>query len=340
MKVLVIGGTGNISTALTRLLALRGDSVTLYHRKATSPADGIVHVAGDRTDHARFEADMASLGTFDAVVDMVAYHPDDARSVVRALRGRTGHYVFCSTVDVFAKSPRSYPVDESGERATDPAFTYAHHKLECEQILEQARESESFPLSILRPAATYNDEWSPVTLLGPGPALMRRMREGRSVIVLGDGRSVWVSSHRDDVAPAFAAALGNPVAIGRDYNIPGDEWMSWQTYFEIVAEALGAPPPRFVPIPAQTLARAVPDDASWCAWNFQFNNIFTNDAAKRDLGYRYTVRWAEGVRRMVAHKDSLGLVEKAEPFALYDRIVDAWRDAEEAFVLGASKWRA
>lgn len=137
MKVLIIGGSGLISTAITRQLLTRGDTVTHYNRRRTPlRVEGAVQtVAGDRTDFATFEAQMAATERFDCVIDMVCYLPAEAESVVRAFAGRTDHYIFCSTVDVYTKPAANYPIREDAERKPDPAFGYAYDKAACEEIL-------------------------------------------------------------------------------------------------------------------------------------------------------------------------------------------------------------
>jgi nucleoside-diphosphate-sugar epimerase len=210
-----------------------------------------------------------------------------------------------------------------------PAFEYAHRKAECERILERAHEAGEVPLTIIRPAATYNDTWSPIALIGPGPSFLRRLRQGRPVILLGDGQSLWVSCHRDDQAVAFVGAIGNPKAVGRTYDTPGDEFMTWTEYYATAARVMGAPPLDRVCIPSELLARMAPAEASWCAWNFQYNNLLDSSAARADLGFAPRVTWAEGVRRMVAHHDSLGAIDSAPEVPLYDRIVETWRRIEK-----------
>jgi nucleoside-diphosphate-sugar epimerase len=323
MKILLIGGTGNISTPITRALIERGEQVTLFNR-GNHPVDGARQIIGDRGDYTRFEQQMVEEGSFDCVIDMVAYHPDDTRSVVRAFRGRIGQYIFCSTVDVFTKPAPCYPVREDFPRSADQVFEYAYNKVLCEQVLEESSAVGDFPLTILRPAATYNDTWAPISLLGSGTALLKRIRQGRPVIVLGDGTSFWTSSHRDDVAAAFVNAVGNSSAIGKSYNITGDEWMTWRAYFDTARKVLSALPIQFVPIPAGLLARITHGAASWSDWNFKFSNIFDNTAAKTELGYRYTITWEAGVRRMVTYHDALGAIDSAPDDPLYERVIEVF----------------
>ena len=122
MKTLIIGGSGLISTGITRQLIERGEDVTLYNRgKTPLRVEGPVKVVlGDRTDYARFEQHVAELGSFDCVVDMVCFDPEEARSAIRAFKGRVGHYIFCSTVTVYNNAGDGYPLDETAP-ATSPS---------------------------------------------------------------------------------------------------------------------------------------------------------------------------------------------------------------------------
>jgi nucleoside-diphosphate-sugar epimerase len=108
--------------------------------------------------------------------------------------------------------------------------------------------------------------------------------------------------------------------------------MTWEAYYRAVAKVMDSPPVRFVRIPAGLLAGMAPKSAEWCALNFQYNNIFDNTAAKQDLGFQYTVTWEEGVRRMVAFNDRLGLIDKAEPCGIYDAVVENWLRFEKKIV--------
>jgi nucleoside-diphosphate-sugar epimerase len=345
MKVLIIGGTGNISTATARHLVARGDEVILYNRgqRQVDIPGAYKTMIGDRYDHAAFEAQMTEAGTFDCAIDMIGYALEDVESAVRAFGGRVKQYIFCSTVDVYTKRPKGYPVTEDTERTPYPSFPYAFKKARCERILEAAQARGDFALTIIRPAQTYNDSSTPLPLIGPGVHLLRRVRQGKPILILGDGTSLWVASHRDDVGPAFAVAAGNPETYGKSYNVTGDEVMTWERYYTVVGEVMGAPPLDLVPIPTDLLGRMAPKAAEWCVENFHYNNLFDNSAAKADLGYRYTIAWEEGVRRMVAWHDARGAIDSSPDFHLYDEIVSAWRRHSEELVrefAGLDAWGA
>lgn len=327
MKVLIIGGTGLISVSITRFLIERGDEVTLYNRGKSSlplhPQASVIH--GDRTDYAAFENQMAAAGRFDVVMDMVGYQPADGPSAIRAFQGRTGHFIFCSTVDVYHKPAFRYPYVEGEPYGGLNA--YSSNKVILEKALLEAQSRGAFPLTILRPAYTYGESRGPVHTFGGSTTFIDRLRKGKPMIVHGDGSSFWVACHRDDVARAFVAAAANPAAMGRSYHVTGEEWMTWDIYVRRAAEALGAPKAQIVHIPSDILSQVAPKRASIVAENFQFNNIFDNSAARADLNFRYTIPWIEGVRRMAAWLDEHNAVENSDLDPFDDRLIAAWQSS-------------
>jgi len=331
MKVLIIGGTGLISTAITRFLANRGDDVTIYNRgkRVAEIPSNVKRVVGDRKDYKVFKSQMAKIGTFDCVIDMICFLPEEAENAVRVFKGRTKQYIFCSTVDVYTKPAKHYPVTEDAEKNPSASFSYAFNKATCERIFFEAFHNNNFSLSVIRPAYTYGEGAGILHTFGWGTYFLDRIRKGKPIIVHGDGTSFWSACHRDDVARAFVGAVGNTSAFGKAYHITGEEWMTWNNYHQKVAEALNAPQPTLVHIPTDLLQKIAPKYAEWCAENFQFNNIFDNKAAKADLGFRYSVPWVEGVMRAVNWLENHGGLENSDNFPFYDRIIETWQKLGE-----------
>lgn len=334
MRILIIGGTGLIGTGITSALLERGHELIHFNRGGGSGRD-VRQVVGDRGDRETFERRMAELGPLDCVIDMIGFERADVDSAVRAFRGRIGQYVFCSTVDVYTKPALSYPVDEAHERNPSRAFAYAYGKAQCEEAATEAHGRGDFRTTILRPAATYGGAGAPVHAFRGGTYHYDRIRKGKPIIVHGDGSAIWVSCHRDDVAKAFANAAGNPAAYGKAYNVAGNELLTWQAYWRAVARAMNAPEPRFVRIPTDLLGEALPNLASWCVTNFQYNNLFDNAAAEADLDFRPTVRWEDGVRGMIEEALKNGGFENSDDYPFYDRLIELWESARKTFIRDA-----
>ncbi len=325
MKVLIIGGTGLISTAITRYLVERGDDVTMYNRgqrEARTPK-GAKIMLGDRKDFAAFEKQMAEASAFDCVIDMICFLPEEAESDVRAFKGRTGHFIFCSTVDVYTKPATRYPYTEA--EPLSGVSLYGKRKVECERLFTAAHAKGDLPVTIIRPAYTYGEGQSLLNYWHRDDFLIDRLRRGKPVIVQGDGMSLWVCCHIDDVGRAFANAAGNSRTLGKAYHTTGEEWMTWNQYYKTMAEVVGAQAPNLVHIPSTLLAKVAPKRGQTPLENFQFTNIFDNTAAHADLGFRYTISWREGVRRTVAWLESRGMVRNSDEDTVDDQIIAAWQ---------------
>jgi nucleoside-diphosphate-sugar epimerase len=123
--------------------------------------------------------------------------------------------------------------------------------------------------------------------------------------------------------------VGNEKAAGRGYHAAGEEWMTWERYYQGLAEAIGAKMPEFVYIPTDALVKMAPQEAALTEVNFSYNNLFDNTAAREDLGFRVTIPWVEGARRTIKWLEENGMLEKSEDFPFYDRIIESWRQATE-----------
>lgn len=327
MTILLLGGTGLISTAITRVLRARGHDVAHLNRGQTtthgSAPPGVRTLLGDRQAFSAFEARMRAGETWDCVIDMICYSPAEAESLVRAFRGKTRHLILTSTVDVYARPQPTHPIAEGAPRGGVSAYGKA--KVICEDIVLAAGARGDFGATILRPVHTVNDTGRLHKSIGKGdPRLFDRYARGLPVIVHGDGSSLWTVCHADDAALAYAAAAGNPRTFGRAYHLPGPETITWNDFHRRAAAAVGAPAPALVHLPTDVLHRLAPDRAAISVENFQFNNCFDSTAARTDLGFAPAISFEECIRRIHTHLAAHNLIDRAETDVVYERILAAW----------------
>ena len=148
------------------------------------------------------------------MIDMVCFAPAEAESAVRALRGQTAQYVFCSTVDVYQRPAISYPYRE--DHPQQPRSAYASGKMQSESVFRRAHEEKAFQLTIVRPGFTTGEGGLIVHTFARNTGYLDRLRKGKPVVVHGDGSGFWTASHRDELArqlllpPATAVRSARP----------------------------------------------------------------------------------------------------------------------------------
>jgi nucleoside-diphosphate-sugar epimerase len=330
MHILFIGGTGLISTAIVGKLLGRGDKVTCFNRGKSASRlpehPNLEIVTGDRQDRPGFEAAFADR-TFDAVIDMISFHPDDAASAIRAFSGKTRQFVHCSTVCVYSGPPHTIPTPE-----TEPYHSiggYGKNKAAIEELLLAEHAKSGFPVTILRPSHSYGEGGNILRPWGPGgdgwARFLDRLRKGKPVVVPGDGTGLWASCHVEDVAEGFISVLGKPEALGQCFNITGEQNMTWNTYHEQVAEVVGG---TFHPvyIPTDILCEVAPSWSGGLKEIFAYPSIFDNAKIKA-VGYPgQTISLKEGTARTLAWMEANDrLRDESGDGGYEDRLIAAWR---------------
>ena len=299
MKVLFIGGTGKISTAVSRLAVERG--LDLYHlnrgqRRVTIP--GVNTITGDISRPAEVERALEGHH-FDAVVDWIAFTEADIERDLALFRGKTGQFVFISSASAYQKPPVSPLITESTPLA-NPFWQYSRDKIACEERLMRAYREEGFPMTIVRPSHTY-DTNLPIAIGGwDSYTVPDRLLRGAPVVVHGDGTSLWVVTHSKDFAKAFVPLLGHPQAIGQAFHITSDQVLTWNQITITLAEALGVAP-KIVHMPSDFIARVEPDLGPTLLGDKAHSVIFDNTKVKRLVpDYAATIPFHVGVRETLA----------------------------------------
>jgi nucleoside-diphosphate-sugar epimerase len=334
MRVLFIGGTGIISTACTQLAAERGIDLTLATR-GRHPADlpaGVKMLTLDMEDTGG--AVQALSGTsFEVVVDWIAFTPAQIERDLNLFRGRTGQYVFISSASAYQKPSRHYLITESTPLA-NPFWEYARNKIACEERLMQAYRDEDFPVTIVRPSLTYGETQIALAVnsWAKSYTAVDRMRQGKKVIVPGDGSSLWVITHNTDFAKGLVGLLGHPQAIGNAFHITSDEVMTWDQFYRIVGAAAGVEP-QLIHIPSDFIGACVPESLGSLKGDKAVSVVFDNSKIKRFVpGYCATVPFAAGIGRTLAWFDAAPSRRQidADANARWDKLIAAYEQGATA----------
>lgn len=332
MRLLFLGGTGNISTAGVEHAVEAGHDVTVLNRgRSASRVRGRVHVVTGDRDDGPFLRQVAEGARFDAVVDFLAFRPEQVEIAIEAFAGRVGQYVFISSTSAYEKPVVHHVITEETP-LRNPFWEYARQKIACEERLWRARRESGFPVTVVRPSYTYGETWIPSGFGGQDYTLVARLRAGRPIVCHGDGTSLWVMTAASDFAVGLVGLLGQEGALGEAFHVTSDEVLTWQAIYRTIAEAAGAEL-EMVHVPSALIAALYPERGGSLLGDKAWSVVFDNTKIRRFVpAYRAQVSFAEGMKRSVAwfDGDPARRVVNAEMDRRIDRVIAAQRRALEA----------
>lgn len=324
MKVLFIGGTGNISSASSRLAVARGMDLYLLNRgtrDVTIPGARIITADINKPTAVR----TALAGhTWDAVVNWIAFTPDDIARDIALFGGTARQYIFISSASAYQK-PLRHPIITESTPLCNPYWEYSRNKIACEDALVQAYRAQGFPMVIVRPSLTYDTviplaigSWNDVTMI-------ERMKAGKPVVVHGDGSSLWTCTHSDDFAKGFVGLLGNQEAIGHAFHITSDELLTWDQIWQYTAAAAGVEA-KIVHVPSDVIAALDDFQRGNLLGDKAYSVIFDNTKIKRFVpDFVATIPYREGIKRTLAWFAEDAARQRIVPAhnAIHDKILAA-----------------
>ena len=242
MKALFIGGTGTISTAIVRKLVEELDwEVWLLNRgnRRILESDRIHWIIADMNDEADVAKKLEGL-SFDTVCEFIGFTVEQVERDYRLFKGKTHQYIYTSSASAYHKPSADHRITE-GTTLANPYWQYSRDKVSCEEFLMKKYREEGFPVTIVRPSHTYDERDIPLGVLGKNGCwqVIKRMKEGKPVIIQGDGTSLWHVTFNSDFAIGYTALMGNRHAIGEAFQITGDETLTWNQIYATIANALG-----------------------------------------------------------------------------------------------------
>ena len=339
MKILLIGGTGTISMAITQLLAQQGHEVYLLNRgnrSADLPPDINIISCDINNEAAALKA--LEGQTFDTVGQFIGFVPEQVERDIRLFSGRTKQYIYISSASAYQKPPSDCRITESTP-LSNPYWQYSRDKIACEELLMNAYRESGFPVTIVRPSHTYDERSVPLGVHGSKGSfqVVKRIMEGKPVIIHGDGTSLWTITHNSDFAQAYAGLVGNIHAIGQAFHITSDESVTWNQIYQIIADTLGVSL-NAVHIPSEFLASVSDYDLEGSLIGDKANTvIFDNSKIKRAVpGFTAKVRADQGIRQTVQNILAHPELQTPDPeFDLWcDKVISVYEKAKEALING------
>lgn len=338
MKILMIGGTGTISMAITKRLAAQGEEVYLLNRGTRSHElpEGVQTITADISNEALVKEKLKGM-SFDSVCEFIGFVPEQIERDFRLFDGITKQYIYISSASAYHKPVRSHVINE-GTSLANPYWEYSRNKIACEELLMKLYREKGFPVTIVRPSHTYDERSVPLGVHGRNGSwqVVKRMIEGKPVIIHGDGSSLWTMTHNSDFAKGFCGLTGNPHSIGEAFQITSDESLTWDQIYETIASALGVKLNAYH-VSSEFLASVSDYDFTGSLTGDKACSVvFDNSKLKRAVpGFCADIRFEQGIRmtlnNVLAHKD---LQKEDEEFDLWcDKVISALEKAKKDILM-------
>jgi nucleoside-diphosphate-sugar epimerase len=327
MKILFIGGTGNISTESSLRCVQLGMELTLLTRGNRSvDIPGAKFIVGDINQ--KSTQDMLAKQQWDAVVNWIAFTADDVNRDIRLFANNTQQYIYISSASCYQK-PVSNPIITESTPLANPWWQYSRDKIAGEDALTKAYRETGFPMCIVRPSLTY-DTVIPLPIgAWTHYNVIERIKQGKPIIVQGDGTSLFTITHASDFAKGFVGLLGRQTTIGHAFHITSDESLNWDQINHAVAAAVGVEP-NIVHIPSDFICHVAPDYTGTLLGDKSHSVMFDNSKIKQfvpdycatipfNIGIKQTLNWftEKPERQKIDHQTE----------ALSDKIIKQYQQA-------------
>ncbi|MBN1820866.1 MAG: SDR family oxidoreductase [Prolixibacteraceae bacterium] len=304
MKILYIGGTGNISISSVELALEQGIEVFLLNRGKSiiKNPPGAISLIADINNPKQVKSDLKGH-TFDVVVNWIAFKPEDVQRDYELFKDIIKQYIFISSASAYQKPPL-FPVITESTPLFNPYWDYSRDKIACEELCNKLYREKGFPVTIVRPSHTYRTvipaaigSWTDFTVID-------RIRKGKPIVLHGDGTSLWTLTHSDDFARGFNGLLGHQQAIGHSFHITSDESLTWNQIYEAMGEAAGVEP-KIVYLTSETICKMGDKHGmNWMWGNLlgdkSYSVIFDNTKIKTFVPeFKATILFKKGIKKTI-----------------------------------------
>lgn len=334
-KVLIIGGSGTISTPITEKLA-QDKTVDLFvlnrgnHNE--SLPENISFIKGD-INQTEDMKEILKDHTFDCVINFIVWNEENARNNIEIFRDRTKQFIYISTVCVLNHETNCM-VDETMEKGNSYSH-YGQNKRAAEDAFLEEGVRTGFPITVVRPTQTYSKTRIPLSVKGKGcwPVISRMLR-GKEVLIHGDGQSVWASTHADDFAEFFCKLVGDESAIGEIYQIMNPKPHTWDMIYQELARLLNVEyKPVYIGTDILRLSKTYNFEES-IQGDKRWSNLFDiSKISSKNPGYTCRISYKEGLKMYLEYMDANPELKIEEPeFDEWcDRVIGLYREAKAIF---------
>lgn len=334
MRILILGGTGVISSQIVTQALDAGYDVTVFNRGVKNPniPQGVKSILGDRKDTADFEAKMKEISV-DVVIDMISFGVDDAKQMLELFGERCKQIIVTSSSSAYDRPYKSHPVSEEAEQLTmDDSFAYGFNKAEMDRYLQSQMGKYSAGITIIRPCLTFGEGSATVGTFRQNRNIARRISRGKPVVMVGEGVIPWSFTFSPDLAKAYVLACGNENTYNDHFHVTNTEVVMWEDLYRAMGNVVGKEP-NFVYISSALLRKIYPSVCTHLNYEKVHYAVFSNDKIQKAIPeYKPQISLQEGVTNLMAWWEKTDFPYDEEKDRIEDEICKAYSSFEKALL--------
>lgn len=296
MKILILGGTGVLSSSITQKCIEEGNEVVHFNRKKTPNNFSVETICGDR--HNKEDLRKTLEIKPDIVIDMLCFGKEDAENAIDIYKYNVEQYIYCSTSCVYTPKDKKEVLTEKSE--TKPISEYGQSKLAAEVEFEKASREGYFNITIFRPGHVFNKNFIVNNLTLNGLYVLERMKKNLDVILTDRGEKQWQACHADNIGIAFSKACGNKRCYNQKYNISGSEVFSWNDIYKIMIDELGSKS-KIIYLDKDYIIKSQYEQVDFLNTVTKYNWNHDGSLLKEHIGNYYEKSFIEGIREVISN---------------------------------------
>ena len=241
MKVLIIGGTGILSSAVVNECINQHMEVTMLNRgtkKAfiNSSAELIKCDVHDES----LVLNKLKNRYFDAIIDFLVRTPEEIEYSIKLFGTIADQYIFISSAQAYNTSVSEVLNEKS--KLIQPLWGYSLNKVICEKYVAEHCVKKQVPYTIIRPGVNYDNIRIPYGMfpfIGSHWTFVERIKSGKPIITWNKGQNKLNLTRVEDFALGAVGLIGNTGAYNEVFNVVGDYVYTWKEVLDTLGKLIG-----------------------------------------------------------------------------------------------------
>jgi len=281
-KILIIGGTGVLSTDVVELCLIKRHTVYILNRgrNVQSVPKEVVFLKADIKNSAQVNEILKDL-YFDVVVDFISYHITDIKNSLSLFKKKCHQLIFISSAVVYRRAKEDGIITEDSP-LVNPNWDYSVNKADCERYLISQCAELRLKYTIVRPYITYGNSRIPYGIMPPYGwhwTLIERILNNKPIFIWDQGKTVVTLTHSSDFAKGLVGLFCNPKAYNESLHIVSDESISWKELLNLIGRLIDKKP-LITEIPSAYAAAKLPSFKGMILGDRSLDAVFDNSKIK------------------------------------------------------------